>query len=417
MGTAGAEEQQRVVRHLLTGCEECRAYIAAQLQSPYRSHRRAEAEAQLSGVVERSTERVLDLIDSPHSGDLVKELFQETLPRRELLALNKSRYRTVGVCEALIERALELRFVDARTARDAAKLALDIALRLDRPRLPELGAQARAIYGNALRLTGDLRSAEEQLSLALAEVEEADSPSLRAQVLSFVASLRFDQRLFAESVRLARQAAGIWADLGKRGEFALTLVQAGISEGERGRPNAAIRLLVEASSLAGENRRLALHITHNTIRFANDAGNGDLALALLAEARPLYDAVAEPLFYLKRDWLEGQILAAQGHLEAAAVRLGSTLGEFVRRENPFEAALVALELAEVASRLGRLDDVRRLASQSYRYLKAAKVDREALAATMLLRAADNAEAARLAIREVISVLRRPLPVRAARPLT
>ncbi len=158
---------------------------------------------------------------------------------------------------------------------------------------------------------------------------------------------------------------------------------------EGGRPGEALGILREAEMAlrATDNPRLNLIIRHNYIRFHLDDGKPELAYQLFSDLQPSYQEIAEPLIQAKTWWLNASILSALGHPEDASDLLNEALQHFLAQESPLEAAYVGLDCAVVLSRLGRKQEVRRLAAAALREFGARGIQRDYLAALILLRQA------------------------------
>jgi tetratricopeptide (TPR) repeat protein len=417
--TATAAERKAVVRHLLDGCGTCRSYLKRWLPIAGLP----DVEDAFAGspvdeydeVFDRALLRVVTRL-SPQGGHsperLVTELEDHPPKRQETLVRNHPRYWTVEICSLLIERSHAARFRDGALMRQRAKLALLIAGQLDPASDPgavfDCRTRAWMAFGNALRVSGDLPAA----GAAFAEAEShlvkgTGAPPLRARFAGQLASLRFDQRRFEESLSLLGQAVEIWRQLHNSREVTLALIQQAMATGEGGRPKAAVHLLLEAGRLvdSAADPKLALIILHNVIRFHTYGGRSELALRLFVEARPLYRQERDPLIRVKELWVEGQIMSAQGHLEPAVRLLSAARAGLLAQGNRYEAGMVALDLAAVFAKLGRLDDMRALARETLQEMEAQGVRREGIAALILLIQAGTTEAALQLIRRVASVIR------------
>jgi tetratricopeptide (TPR) repeat protein len=415
-GTADADERRRVAEHLLRGCRQCsEALIVYWPTAPLLAAGEGpDYEAALEQAVVRGLAAASAALPQATGRRLFAELQEHPPRRQETLVRNHPRYLSAELCRLLIERSHEERFSNTSQMRHFARLATWIGDRLfaaDAGHEP-LRLRAWASWGNALRVSGDLNAAEgafAPLQIYLATAGAGSDEPLRAHLLSQLASLRFDQRLFAASLQLIEQVVEIWRRRREPLELARALVQQGIATGESGRPKAAVRLLVEAGRLLqGTGQpRLSLIALHSIIRFHADGGRADTALQLLVEARPLYEK-ADALIRVKARWLEGQVLSAMGHLETAVPLLAAARAALLEQGNHYEAAMVALDLAAGLAKLGRLPAVQTLAAETLREMKAQGVQREALAALILLMQAATGEVALRLIRRAAIALKRPL---------
>jgi tetratricopeptide (TPR) repeat protein len=387
--TATAEEQRAVLRHLLTGCKGCQAYLGrtwAGFSSPE------------DNVVEISTSSYDSALErlgslSTWAPDSLAALESHPPLRQELLIRNHSRYWRREICEELAKGAQEDRFTDSRSMRRKAKLAVWVSERLkpvsrkDETQIEDLRARAWTGLANTLRVAGDLNEAEGAFLRAQAHLEASRGElRSRARLLSQVASLRLDQRRFRSSRALIREATEIWRDLHNRGEVACCLLKEAITVGEGGDPLSGLRLLNEAEHMAqGVDPKLGTIIIQSRVRFLSDSRQTDAAVELYLETAPLFSPGTDPLIHIKLTWLKGQLLIAEGHFEPAAQILSSVQQYFLHHGNRSEAALVSLELAFALAKMGRRQEVQLLATAAFQEMVALRITREALAALILLR--------------------------------
>jgi len=131
--------------------------------------------------------------------------------------------------------------------------------------------------------------------------------------------------------------------------------------------------------------QLIVFLQHNTIRFLSESGSTRMALRLYENIRRSYGKASAPLIRSKGLWLEGQLLSAAGETDAALQPLTLAREELLAHESSFEAALVSLDLASALGKLGRRQEMRRLAAATFHEMVARRVRREAFAALILLR--------------------------------
>jgi len=420
--TATSAERRMVVRHLIEGCGRCRMYLKQWLPL-YQNQSLVEISEELDqrydAVFDRALTRALSAVHTNPQGlsparKFLAELEAHPPKRQETLVLNLPRYWTADLCKLLIDGSHQARFSDIALMRHQAKLALIVAQhlagRVDECVVSDCLTRAWMAVGNSLRVSGDLNAAGKAFADAQAYLATGSGDStLRARFLSQLASLRFDQRRFDESLALLGETAEIWRNLHNSREVTLALIQQAMATGEGGKPRAAVRLLVEAGRLVDSSGdpKLALIILHNIVKFQAYGGQSELALRLFVEARALYRQERDPLIRVKELWLEGQILSAQGHLEPAVRLLTEAREGFLSQGNLYEAAIVALDLAAVFAKLGKLQEVRTLARETLQEMQVQGVQREAIAALILLMQAGTAEAALTLIRRIASVIRAP----------
>ena len=183
---------------------------------------------------------------------------------------------------------------------------------------------------------------------------------------------------------------------------------------------AAIRYLRAALDYPARDAVTAFAVVHNLAWFLVDAGEPDLALTVILE----HSAVAPPPSgptLLRSRWLSARILAAMTRADCsvASLELSAIRDEFLALGLPFDAALAGLE----ALSLQAAPDPSALAAL-HQIFEALGVEREALAAQLLLDAAQNERLDSLVPRIVEALkglaatgklnLRQALPVRVDR---
>jgi tetratricopeptide (TPR) repeat protein len=408
-----------VVRHLLSGCSECRVPLARLLPTPPEMESLAAIRDDIyDSVFRRASERALTALrGSPGSQlqALLAELDLQSPKMQERRIQSHPRFWNAELCDALIQRSHEARFTNPEVMRQKAHLAVLVAESLtedllERGEVAEHRARAWAALGNSLRVSGDLNGAEGALLTAQSHLKNGNRQRpFYAHLLSQLASLRMDQRRFEDSLALIHQAVQIWRDLGNDRELARGLIKQAIMTGESGKPRAAVHILMEAGRLVDSQAepKLALILMHSIIRFYVDGGQSEVALRLHLEARPLYAQESDPLIRIKEQWLEGQILSAERHLEPAEKQLSQARQGYLTLGNRYEAAIVSLDLAAVLAKLGRFGEMRTLARETLREMESRGVRREAIAALILLQQTATSETALTLIRRTASALKTP----------
>lgn len=300
------------------------------------------------------------------------------------LIREEPRFRTAGLCVRLCRESERAAADDAAEAVALARLALQVA-----EPLPErLQAYAWAFVGNALRVAGDLRGADDAFRRAAKLRERAEpSPAVMGLIepsleLELEACLLRDQRRLPEALELLERALGLSCTC-----FASARVLAlrGTVLKEAGDLVAAIDTLRRAMPLTSvaEDARLHLVVRYNLAKYLAFAGEYEEAAARLPEARELCKRLGHDLDLLRLSWTEGQVLASQGRWAEAAVLFEEARQGFAQRNIPYDAALATLELVVVYLEEGRVMEVKDLAREMAAIFRAVNVEREELASVRL----------------------------------
>lgn len=321
---------------------------------------------------------------------LLAELVGHEPGRRLMLIRNARRFRSLSLCVLLLDRCREVSPEDPRSGEEWAGLALRLTDLLD-PEvygaglIEDLRARGWALVANARRIAGDFMDAEQAFAQAEVHLRSGTrDPLERAHTLVFKAVLRRGQRRFEEAERLLRRTLSIclWAGDSRRSvEAMLTL---SLVFRESGEPERAIRLLRDACELpsTATDVRLRLAIHHNLASCLIDAGKFLEAEGVLLHNRDLYDQM--PGADLRRRWTEAQLARELGRTEEAEVLLTGVRDSFLEQGMPHDAALATLDMALLWSQTGRMSEAVEPARAALRMLSAIGVERDALAAFLLL---------------------------------
>ena len=355
------------------------------------------------------------------------ELWSELEPYRfedqYYLVRTHQRFLGWGFCELLCQESLRLTAVDAARAVERAELAVLVAdlMKDDEPvtdrRLYQLRGYAWAHDGNARRVLGDLRGADESFTIADAwwEAGEAalgDCLGYEPVILEHKASLRIAQRRFPEAFTLLDRIYAIHAQ-GTRPEHWDThlagraLVKKALALAEMNEPEMSIELLQQAEPMLDLRRdaRLVLCLRHNLVWDLTTVERYAEAESRLPGAETLCRELGNPLDLIRLRWAEGRIAAGQGHMEEAIQLLRGLRQDFVEREMAFDAALVTLELTELYARQGCTAEVKELSVEMASIFQAQDVPREALAALLFFqKAAERERATAELAREIATFL-------------
>jgi len=426
-----SEEERKLLRHAL-GCPDCRDHLLALLAAeaggrtlarvltwrhavPETDPERQYAAA-IDGVLSRCHPRLAVIArEQAAAPGLVASLLRHPAERRRVLVANRRCFVTLSVADQLLKASREQGYAEPRAGEELAELALGIVLRLDAKELsPHLLADARArcfvAIANARRIASDLRGADEALGQAEEQLRAGTRDRLeRARLLAYKACLRRAQRRFDEAASLLDRAIAIYRRAGETHLAGEAILARAVAEKEAGFPEQAIELLREANRLIdpAADPRLTLCVCHNLIDWLTEAGHSLEAQGLMARSAEIYRRFDDPPTRLRRLWVQGKIARGLGRLDEAGELFGRVREGFVELWISYDAALAALDLAGVFARLGRTEEVKRLASEMLPIFRSRDVHREAIAALIVFqRAAASEQATQALVEELAAYLRR-----------
>lgn len=283
------------------------------------------------------------------------------------------------------DRALQL----ARLARRVAELAPG-----DPSRKLRLLGYTLVYQANAIRVSGHLREAREELQkgLALWAAGEGASTFLAEwRLWDLEASLLRDEREFGTALARLHQAFRA-APAEHKGR--ILLKKSAVLE-QMGDGRGAIRVLHEAKSLIHPTRQPQLFLTYR-FNLATSFCLLDrfyIPERMLPKIQSLAAQLGHELTNVRVEWLAGRIHAGKGRLEEATASLEEVRRVFTRLSSPWDSSLVTLELATVHLRQGRSAEVKEIADQLVWVFEAQGIHLEALAALTLFRKAAQRETA------------------------
>lgn len=438
---AGPARNPQILRHLLAECPECRALLdtlgwsqerLSLLTSRDGDSFREEAviTPAASGydydrafvAADRAVAALLTLEKPPETpaDALMAELLAVPTNCQSQHMTGKGRFGSPPFVRLLIQQSHAARYRNADQMlhlADLARLAAEIcspeqagnALRLS-----DLQTRAWGQYGNALRVCGKPREAEEAFvtAQALRQMGTGD-PALRAWLFGRITPLYVVRERYEDAIELSEQAAQIYHELGEDHLLAGTLVQKAIACIYSGETAVAIRTLNQAIPLIDhdEDPHLLLAACHNLIRCYIDLGRPDQALQLYSETRDLYHELDDALILLRALWQEGQLLRDLGHLRAAETALLRSRKGFVESNLIYEVALVSLDLASVYVKLGLVEDLKETVATTLPVFRALRVEQKTMASLLQLQHVADQECQALDLIRSLSSRIEPLPKR------
>lgn len=311
--------------------------------------------------------------------------------------------QTWTLCRLLLRKSLEATAQHPDLAVHLAFLAVRIAIHLgdsyDRDWVMDLRALAFAYLGNARRVLGELRSADDAFYDAHSYLRRSGSGNARikAEIEVLEASLRQAERKFDEALELLDQAFATYTskdpelmDLHLAGR---SLINKAYTLQQMGEPDSAIPLLEEASRLIDPERepRLVLSLKANLLLALIATGSYDGATELLAETWDLARHLGNDIDLLRVRWIEAKVAAGLLRRGPAEQAYKEVQQAFLEREMGYDAALVSLDLAILYSREGCVAELKQLALDILPVFSSREVHREAIATLLLFQAACQEE--------------------------
>ena len=298
-----------------------------------------------------------------------------------------------GLCQFILTKSHEAVFENPAQAVDLANLAVKIAAHLgdayDPAWVLDLQARAFAYLGNARRVLGELRSAEDAFQKAEKCLAQSGTGNTRieAEVLDLQSSLRRAQRRFKEALELVDRVLALYQEREDVHRIGKALLQKAKILEESGDLKEAIDLLRQTEIDPTTEPRLFAYSRCNLGVCLVLADRYEEAEQLLPEIRGLLRETAQPLDLIRLRWIEGNIHLGLGRLGPAEAAFREAQREFLDRQMGFDAALVSIDLAGLYAQEHCIDDLKRLAAELMPIFQAQDVSREALGTLVLFQRA------------------------------
>lgn len=382
--------RRRIVRHLLSGCADCRARVqAAALPGMLWSLSAAEPDEVYDACIDRAREAIRPFEarwneDQERCGramDLVQSKGWDSLTRAE----RQSFRGTWSHVEMLLRLSFEARHRDPQEMLYFADSALEVADRLQ-PEPNEVGllndlkARVWAEVGNACRVNEAFGRAAAAFKKARTFLENGTGDLfVQARIDETEASLANLERKVDRAETLLDRAYRAYMSLGERHLAGRTLVTKALCLTIADRPSEAVPVLRQALSLLDElaDPQLVAMAQHNLLFAMVEAGELREASQLLLESGLRQKFANDSLNLLRVRWVEGKILAGRGRLGEAERALGDVRKGFCERDLEFTATIVGLDLAKVILQQGDSVRLHELAKELVERARNREMHREA----------------------------------------
>jgi len=304
----------------------------------------------------------------------------------------------VTLARDLMARSFEARFHDTSESLCLARLANEVAQKvgetgyLSAENLADLHAEGWAFLGNAERINSNMGAAETALRAAEEALEDGTGDrDLKADLLSFLASLRSSQGRAVEAAQLFDREIALRRLLGDQERLGVALVDRGrMVCWAEGPTIEACQFVRDGLELVKDRHVFLMGLLVLAEAFARDDRGFD-ALLLLSDAKLVMGLLEPGRFESRYRWIRGITYRALGELERAEELLVPVRAELVANELTAPAAVVTMDLVSVFAHQQRFREARILAAEAHELLLAQGLENKALAASLLLQKALAAE--------------------------
>ncbi|MCP4662337.1 MAG: helix-turn-helix transcriptional regulator [bacterium] len=343
--------------------------------------------------------------------ELWNELREGSPPRQQELLHHRLRLITPALVHRLCSESRKAGRDDHQMGIRVARLAIEAVDVLDKGRCGDevrtpLKVKGWAELSNAHRAAMDFASSEKAMAVAedLCSDQGIDRRT-RASVVSLKASLRRDQRRFAEAHSLVDEAISLARLTERPALIARHLINKATIHNLAGEPAAGISVLEEALVLIRdtEEEELLLAAYFNLVVCYVDAGRIGDAARQLPTIRRYYREHGQLYQSIRFRWLEGRVTRDLEDLEAAETAFLDARAAFLKMEDYHDAALVCLDLADLYIRQKRPSELQELTSSLVPLFNTLKLRGEKLLSFKILCGAVESREATAALVENVRV--------------
>jgi tetratricopeptide (TPR) repeat protein len=297
----------------------------------------------------------------------------------------------LGVYEALLARSWEVRYDDPREMCHLARVAVDVAGRLD-PKIygaltvVDWRAQAWGELANSLRVADRLHEAEQAFGTAFGLARQGSGdPRLLTRLLSLEASLLGTLREFGLALPRLANLAELSREAGDPHQAGRALVKKALYTFYNGNTLEALRNSSVALGLIDEERdpSLMMIAIKNQLLFLVECGRCKEARKILFKNRARFAQVGH-VVQLKVRWIEGHIDYGLRQLGTAETAFREVKAGFEETGMGFHCALAGFDLAMTLMRQNREEEATAEALQAAAMFEALSIHRELLGVVIYL---------------------------------
>ena len=298
------------------------------------------------------------------------------------------------VFEGLLAKSWSLRYENPGMMAQYATLAVHLsksfeARRYGREGIFDLQGRALAELGNAYRVLDQHDLAADALTRARYLLEELGScdENLLIRLCELEATLAADQRRFGYAICLLLKVASFHQQTGDLHLAGRALIKRLLYVGYAGNPEEALRLIPEALALVDEKRDpgLIYAAMHNQLLFIVDCGRFSEGRAFRIRHSWILNREEGCMNRTRLRWIEGRIEAGLGRPDRAEAAFRKTKQEFEEFDRPYLASIVALDLAAALLAQQRSQEAQEVVLAAAQVFSALRIEREVLAAVIVLR--------------------------------
>lgn len=347
-------------------------------------------------LVRRVQERWAALECQRLQGESLLEALRGKPLEQQLQAIrDHADHSTWSLCELVLETSWKARFDDARRTLELARMAVEIAEKLDTelygPRLVfDMQGRAWAFLGNALRINSEYKMAEEAFDRAEFCLRQGSADPLEeARFLHLKGSLRSVQERIDEGLQLLGRARRLYSLAGDRQAVGTCYAELGVVLARADEVEKAVEYIAMALDFMDSrvDEHWYLVACHNLIVLLELNGQTEMALDVLHDTRPLFVALGDRLNLTRVRFLEGTLYYDLGRDDEAEAAYLEARDSFLSQGIDIEAAEVAMELALLYCRQGRCEKATRLAREILPVLEQQDMNTHTMATLTLLREA------------------------------
>ncbi len=232
----------------------------------------------------------------------------------------------------------------------------------------ELYVRALAYLANAIRVIGDLPRADQILGDAryFFRTLGCGDRLLRAELDGLEGSLRTDQWRPHLAISRLLRALMVYRLESRPRLAASTLLNLGRAQSRQGQFEPALATVGEVERVlqAAPDARLLRFAREHFVNYQCDAGNLEQAIRVARESEELFERQSDAISRLRQRWVMAKISRRGGDREDALAGLTGVRSEFAAVGLFYDAAHVALDLAELQADQHERHEVERLTEEA-----------------------------------------------------